>query len=477
MSQVLLDHLALDALIPEHLARWRPLISEGLGFFLTHLPTERLNTLMEAQFALPTEADPRERLVTLLGQFPTLHKLGQVVARERHLDAALRQRLQTLESMPPRTPMAPVQAAIRRELPQETQLHIAPQALAEASVAVVVPFHWQSPQGTQHGVFKVLKPQVAEHLAQELAIWSELADYLDEHAHSLGLPPLDYRATLDSVRELLTQEVQFPVEQQNLQAAAACYAQEPRVFIPQLLPWCSPQLTAMQRVFGVPLSEAPQAQRHALANTSLTALLGQPFWSRANPAVFHADPHAGNLMLSDDGRLAILDWSLTARLEKTQREQVVQAVLGGLTLDALRLRQALAPLVGLTPLHALLEKPVEIALAQVAQGRFPGVAWLLEILDGLALAGAIRLQDELLLFRKAWYTLAGVVQDLHGQLAVDSLMLRLAVQRLLQEWPWRGFYPPTDRSHASHLSNWDVWQLSHRMALLPLGLWLRRWSL
>ena len=32
------------------------------------------------------------------------------------------------------------------------------------------------------------------------------------------------------------------------------------------------------------------------------------------PAMFHGDPHAGNLFLTDDNRLAILDWSLVGSL-------------------------------------------------------------------------------------------------------------------------------------------------------------------
>jgi len=361
----LLDALALDRLVPDSLARWRPLVSEGLLFFLDRLPPEHLEEIVAAQFALALDTDPHQRVVTLLAQCPTLHKLGQVVARDRRLDAGLRARLQTLESLPAVTPMAAVRSRIRAELPPDAPVTLADEALAEASVAVVVPFTWQADGATHEGVFKVLKPGVETRLHQELAIWSELAEHLEVHAARLGLPALDYRDTLDSVRELLAREVRLEVEQENLRAAAAFYADEPRVQIPAPLPWCTPRMTAMQRVHGVKLTDAPPASRRALAGIAIDALLGRPFWSDAPAAVIHADPHAGNLFATLDGRLAVLDWSLTARLDKARREAVVQAVLGALTLDAGRIRQSVAGLGSLDPDNPHLLAAVERALDRV----------------------------------------------------------------------------------------------------------------
>lgn len=472
--------LALDELIPATLAHWRPLLSAGVLFFLERLPPARLAAILAEQLTLPEDAPPAARAVALLAQCPTLHKLGQVVARDRRLPPELRTRLQTLESLPPTTPLADVLAAIRAELPAAAPVTLAEAALAEASVAVVLPFTWEEGGTTRHGVFKVLKPGIEQRLAEELAIWRDLGVFLEQEVQRLGLPDVGYRGILDSVRELLAGEVRLDREQAHLRAAAALYAADKQVVIPRPLPWCTPRLTAMERIFGVKLTDTtlPAAERRRLADTAIAALLGQPFWSDADYAVIHADPHAGNLLATDDGRLAVLDWSLIARLSKTQRETVVQALLGALTLDVGRICRALAALGRLKAHDPLLVKTVEQALNRVTQGELPGFDWLVTLLDKLAFSTDAGFRDELVLFRKAWLTLAGVLADLSDadSAAADRVLLTQGLYRFVSELPARPLVPVVTREFATHVSNADLWLLGVTAGLVPARYWLRRWQ-
>src|SRR5438067_1378680 len=111
-----LDGQALEGLIPDCYAEFRPLVAEALGFFLEHLSPRRLEGVLEVQAALPADASVEERLVRLLHASPALHKVGQVIARDRRLDASLRSHLQRLESMEPHTPMEQMRPVLAREL-------------------------------------------------------------------------------------------------------------------------------------------------------------------------------------------------------------------------------------------------------------------------------------------------------------------------------------------------------------------------
>jgi ubiquinone biosynthesis protein len=65
-------------------------------------------------------------------------------------------------------------------------------------------------------------------------------------------------------------------------------------------------MTAMERVDGRKVTDPGSSprERRRLARTLIEALIAQPFWSdSAASAIFHADPHAGNLFVTDDGRL------------------------------------------------------------------------------------------------------------------------------------------------------------------------------
>ena len=101
---LLREKIAASTLLPEAYSRYRPLLADGLRFFLERLSPARLRSLLEDQVRLPASASTAHRVVTLLHHVPALHKLGQVVARDRRLNAPFRKRLQQLESLEPRTP-------------------------------------------------------------------------------------------------------------------------------------------------------------------------------------------------------------------------------------------------------------------------------------------------------------------------------------------------------------------------------------
>jgi ubiquinone biosynthesis protein len=353
---------------------------------------------------------------------------------------------------------------------------IAASALAEGSVAVVVPFNYLENGRLQHGVFKVLRPGVETRMAEELAILDELAAFLEERGRQLGLPPLDYRDNLKSVQRLLAKEIRLDIEQCNLQAAAAFYAGEPRILVPRLLPWCTPRVTAMERVFGTKVTDAAisRERRQELADTMISTLLAEPFWVKSELAAFHADLHAGNLLLCEDGRLAVLDWSLTASLPKTHREALVAIALGGLALDCRKICQAVATLGTLDENDPTLAQVVERSLDHlVLRGRLPGFGWLLEMLDELALLCATGFRTDFALFRKSWLSLSGVIGDLIGNRSPDIPLLAVGVRQFLDEVPARLTAPFHSLDFSTHFSNADIVQLGASSWLTSLRYWTR----
>jgi ubiquinone biosynthesis protein len=93
---------ALAAVVPDCYGDFRPAVADGLTFFVRHLSPARLAEVLQDQARLPAGADLPRRLVLFLHACPALHKLGQLVARNRHLDPELRRQLQELESLEPR---------------------------------------------------------------------------------------------------------------------------------------------------------------------------------------------------------------------------------------------------------------------------------------------------------------------------------------------------------------------------------------
>lgn len=476
LNDDLLAALGLGDVVPAALAQWRPLVIDGVQYFLERLPAHRQATIWAKQLTLPPDVPAAVRLVTLLSECPTLHKLGQVLARNRQLHPELRRQLQTLESLTPVTPIAAIRARITRDCALAPSVELARDALAEGSVAVVLPFTYRVRGETRHGVFKALKPGVEEKFTEEIAIWLALGEFLEDRSRHLGLPPLDYRGTLESVRNLLSKEIRLDVEQHNLREAAAFYAHEPRILVPHVLPWCTPQLTAMERVFGIKATDAPLSggQREQLAATMVSALVGQTFWSAREQALVHADLHAGNLLITDDGRLAVLDWSLAVHLSKADREALVALLLAGLALDASRMRAIVAGLGTLHPDDPLLANAVEQALDRLVWWkRLPGFEWLMEMLDEIGGKTATGFSENFVLFRKSWFSLSGIIHELAPASSPDIELLALGVRRFLEELGARAFAAPEARPFSTHVSNADLVRLGFSQGLACIRWWAR----
>lgn len=311
-----IDPQDLASVVPDGYAEFRPVVADGLTFFLTHLSPARLAAVFRAQAELPADAALERRLVLFLHACPALHKVSQVVARNRNLDPELRRHLQELESLEPHTPADQLRPILARELGPAAgkyRVEVADEPLAEGSVAVVVPLTWSDPADgagapRRYGVAKLLKPGAAGLLAEDLDILGRLADSLDERWAAYGLPPLDYRATLDEVAGLLLDEVRLRQEQEHLRRAGRQFAGEPDVLVPRLLPFSTEAMTAMERMYGLKVTDPRAARpwrRPGLFLAARRALLARVLFSRDESALFHGDPHAGNLMATIDGRIPL----------------------------------------------------------------------------------------------------------------------------------------------------------------------------
>ncbi len=455
----------IAALLPGEYARYRRPIVEGLRRFLAGLPGPAIAEILADQAALPAEASAEERLVALAERCPALHKLGQVLARDRRLALELRGHLQRLESLPPTTPLATIRSTLEHDLgplePLGVQLE--PPPLAEASVAVVVPFRRiaESPDGeTDRGVFKVLKPGIEERLALELDLLQDVGGLLDDRCASFGIPPLEYREVFDQVREKLGTEVNLQGEQHHLAQAATTYRHEPEVLVPRLFPFCSDRITAMERVDGHKVTEPGvlnEWDRRRLAELIVESLVAGPIWSPASQATFHADPHAGNLFVTPDRRLALLDWSLTGTLGEPERVAMTQIVLGGLSLNACQVRSGLLEVAMDDRVDELaLNSVIGDGLRRVRMGMFPGFSWLTALLDDAVLRARLRPETDLILFRKALLTLDGVLADVSADVRLDDLLPFLLLRRLACEWPRRLVTPPFSRALETRLSSADL---------------------
>lgn len=462
----LLDEAALTEVLPGEYARFARPVCEGLAVFLSGLSETEQAEILTRQASLPVTAGISERLALLAHSCPVLHKLGQTLARDQRLAPELRHHLSGLESLSPTVPLETIEDTLAKELgPLDRRgIRLAPPAIAEASVAVVIPFvnsEEHNGDGRWGGVFKLLKPGIEERLELELNLLGRVGSHLDQRCAALGIPHLDYEESFEQIRDKLSHEVRLDQEQLHMAQAAICFADEPRVHIPALLDHCTPRVTAMERISGGKVTDRPSgspSEPSEIAKLMVRELVARPIFSRASGAMFHGDPHAGNLFLTDENRLGILDWSLVGQLSQPARVAIVQIILGAVTLDAGRIVAVLENLSERQKIdQSALLAVVHSSLKQIRQGQLPGLTWLLDLLDGAVQTARLRVAGDLMLLRKSLHVLDGVLATMcAGQFQMDGVLLAEFFKHFALEWPRRWFTLPSSREFATHLSSFDL---------------------
>lgn len=479
--EFLINENTLGRLLPGVYAHYRRPLLHAVTLFLEGLPAHRQEEVAVEQATLPPTATVFERLVRLARSCPVLHKLGQTLARDRNLSAELRVGLQRLESLSPSIPMEAVEHILTQELGPLNRLgvRLLPRALAEASVAIVVPFRFTRGEAPSSGVFKVLKPGIEERLEEELGLLGRVGSFLDQTCDDLRIPHLDYRESFERVRHKLRNEVRLDKEQHNLFLAHEFHHADPRVLIPVLFDLCTPRVTAMERVAGQKVTECrgdSQGEKRRMARLVIETLIARPIFSINSQAPFHGDPHAGNLLSTKDRRLAILDWSLIGSLGEKERVSIMQIILGAM---AFRAERVLAAISGLSIARSIdlptLSSVVYKWIGRIQDGRLPGFTWLKGLLDDAVRDAGLRLGADLMLFRRAIHMVEGVVADIGGEAGlIDQVFLGEFALNFSAEWPRRFLTPPGCRAFATRISNTDLAELMLSVPWRAARFWLDR---
>jgi ubiquinone biosynthesis protein len=385
-----------------------------------------------------------------------------------------------------------IRAIIQQDLGQRLrtfEVRIAPAILSEASVSAVVRFTWRNPVSgrRERGVFKILKPYIPEYFAEDMDYLQGLAQYFSDRRHRYGFPAHLLPDTFRKVRRLLHYEVNFVREQKTLVEAWNLYQTVPQVRVPRLIrPLSTPGITALTEERGAKVTSAatrlPSARRSQIAEQLIEALVVVPLLSAQENAIFHGDPHAGNLLYNNrTGELIILDWALRERLSREQRRHL------GLLFLMVGLRDpvgACNEILALTQPHVRRASPrgqtigetVTRFLDELPVRHLPSGVDAMRLLERVAMTG-VKFPGSLIMLSKVMFTLDGVLADVGGSDAGLGFAIsrRVAENWLAHRKAFRSPLMPRDwitlqcsaLLYTSRL--WLKWEQAMLNGLLPTG--------
>jgi len=133
-------------------------------------------------------------------------------------------------------------------------------------------------------------------------------------------PGMNVKAVTAEIRERIEEELDYELEAQNQRSLSRIFAGHPFIFVPQVVVSLSRErVLVTEFVSGTGFEELktrPQAERDRIGEIVFRFFLGCLYRHRQ----FSGDPHPGNFVLLDDGRVAFLDFGLFKRMDQAAVE-------------------------------------------------------------------------------------------------------------------------------------------------------------
>lgn len=264
---------------------------------------------------------------------PTFIKLGQFLStRPDVVGIDLAAELQLLQSQVQAQDFSVVKEIVERELgkPLESLFkEFEPTALAAGSIGQA---HVARLHTGEEVVVKVQHPKIDVQIKTDMEILTGLAQLAEQIEELKNYQP---RMLISQWKRVITAELSFRREQQRLEQFNVMMGKEKRLKIPRPYPThSSNRVLTMERIVGrsvqsLQRNPPPDLNLSEIAKNGAEIYLKMIF----KHGVYHADPHGGNIIIMEDGRLALIDFGMVGRISPQLRESIEEILLAVVNQD------------------------------------------------------------------------------------------------------------------------------------------------
>jgi predicted unusual protein kinase regulating ubiquinone biosynthesis (AarF/ABC1/UbiB family) len=278
-----------------------------------------------------TEAEPEAaaalaRDLEALG--PTFVKLGQLLStRADLLPPAYLAALSRLQDSVEAVPFDQIKQVIESELGVRLSKAFSTFEERPVAAASLGQVHRAALRDGRVVAVKVQRPAVAEQVAADLEVLNQIAEYLTVHTDAGKR--YDLAGMVEEFRAAITAELDYVQEAEHLRLIGCNLEEFKAVIVPQpVAGYTATRVLTMDYVGGTKVTAVSPVVRveldhQVLADTLVRAYLKQIVLD----GVFHADPHPGNVLITDDGLLALVDLGMVGRLSPQMQERMLKLLL------------------------------------------------------------------------------------------------------------------------------------------------------
>ena len=275
---------------------------------------------------VPMEAKALASDIEKLG--PTYIKLAQLLStRSEFMPQGYMDALSRLQDHVEPFSFEQVQAIVSVEVGARLSkafIEFDPVPLAAASLGQV---HRAVLRSGQHVVVKIQRPDAREAVSHDLEAMAELAQFLDAHTdfgRRYGLTQI-----VEELRKSLLRELDYRLEAANLRLMREHLAEFPQILVPAPIEdYSSGRVLTMEHVSGQKVTKFSPLVRLEINGDALAEELFKAYLKQILVVgVFHADPHPGNVFLTEDHHIALLDLGMVGRVGRNMQDLLLKLLL------------------------------------------------------------------------------------------------------------------------------------------------------
>lgn len=299
------------------------------------------NRKFEKNENLPDKSLPIRIRKVLEELGPAYIKLGQMLSTRPDLVGKdIAEELQNLRDNTPVTPFSEIKKVIESELEKpidEIYSVIDETPLGSASIGQVYRARLKSTD--EEVAIKVQKPHSREIIESDIEIMKFLAVRIDRFismSRSYNLP-----AMVSEFERSIFKEINYLEEVMNMENLSKNFKHVSYIKIPKAYTeFCTSKIITMELIKGIELTDLiqndyPEINKKKIADYGVKSYFKQILID----GFFHADPHPGNLIVTEDKKLCYIDMGMMGILNEDFKEELAELILlliGGNTNDIIK---------------------------------------------------------------------------------------------------------------------------------------------
>ncbi|MGZ5188333.1 MAG: ABC1 kinase family protein, partial [Kaistella sp.] len=320
------------ATLPEKFTNYKKFITFVLKYWNSDVFKAASDNALNSENTDDSEHDyknPEELAEDLKNMGPTYVKLGQLLStRPDLMPEPYLQALESLQDNVEEIPYSEVQKIVEEEIGQRISKAFESfdvQPLASASIGQV---HLAVLRSGKKVAVKIQRPGVRKNFIEDLDTLKDLTDVAVKHSKTAKKYAVN--DILDELRFILLNELDYVKEAENLVALGENMKEYSKIMVPQpVAGYSTSKILTMDYIDGQKITTISPVSR---IETNYKPLVDELVAAYLKQIIFdgfaHADPHPGNVHLTKDNKIALMDLGMVAKFGPDLRENILKLLIG-----------------------------------------------------------------------------------------------------------------------------------------------------